>query len=35
MVSYTEKGRSLLRSKGGVGNQILHLDGNPDCECTS
>jgi hypothetical protein len=34
-ISYTEKGRSLLRSKGRVGNQRLHLDGKPDCECKS
>ena len=32
-VAFTEKGRTLLRSNGPVGNQQLHLDGNYDCTC--
>ena len=34
-VPFTEKGRTLLRSKGPVGNQKLHLDGKYDCTCDS
>ena len=32
-VPFSEKGRTLLRSKGSVGNQMLHTDGKYDCTC--
>ena len=32
-VEYEVKGKNLLRSKGELGNQILHLDGKPNCSC--
>ena len=32
---YETKGKTLLRSKGIIGNQRLHLDGYPDCSCGS
>ena len=31
--TYATKGKTLLRSKGVIGNQTLHLDGFPDCSC--
>ena len=32
-VNYNTMDRTLLRSKGSIGNQMLHLDGLPDCTC--
>lgn len=34
VAAFEQKGRTLLRSKGPIQNQILHLDGKPDCTCT-
>ena len=31
--AYELKGKTILRSKGIVGNQKLHVDGEPDCSC--
>ena len=30
---YKEKGRTLLRNNGEIGNQRLHFDGKPNCNC--
>ena len=32
---YEIKGKTLLRSTGTVGNQMLHLDAVPNCTCIS
>ena len=33
LTAYELKGKTILRSNGTVGNQKLHVDGEPDCSC--